>query len=1030
MADITRSIDIIFGAVDKTGGTVTSISSSIEGLDAKVNALAEPLADVAKKVLELDAALAALAVGGMAVATAKASEFNLAFAEITTLVDKPKEALSGFKDDILAYAQDSVKSVADINQALYEGISAGLKYEDSIKFIGEAEKLAVGSKADLTETTKTLISTLNAYGESTDQASKYSDILFQAIKVGQTTMPELSASLAQVTGIAASGKVPFETLSASIAALTASGLPTSQAITGIKEALSNIIKPTSEAQKEAQRLGVRFDATALATKGFDGVLKDVYKATGGNISEMAKLFGSVEGLNAAMVLASDKAGKFKESLDAMKVAAGSTAEAYKKMKDEFANVSKELVNNIEVALIKIGDKFIPGLTNVEKGLKDVFKGIASAVDAGAFDPLFSAIDKFGEKLGAEIAKIAKELPEALGNIDYTALIASISGLGTSIGQAFNAMFAGLDLTTPEGLSAAIQKVVDGITALTNVTAGIIDAWKPFLTVLGQALDYFTSLDASTQNSIGQILGWAQQIASATAAVGILTAAISLAGSGISAFGSIGKSAVTALSSMTTATEGLGLGLKNLTVYAAAFAAGWEIGKILYDNIPIVKEYGDNLGTVVWQLTHWNDKSDETLAAQQAQAAAAKELADKVAELSGKYGTLPDSKTVDIKTSGIQDAIDKCRSLGLKIDDIPREKVVSLMLGGDSISEFQKSLDGLTTEKIVNIITTADVGSIDTIVSLLKDKLPQERIQEIKTQLEEAGFSSVAAKFDGLRKPVTVPVAATKDASIEDVKSYIDYWFSQKTIEIKASQDTTSIEDFKKNLKTLPDEQIVKILATTDSLQLKSFAAALAELPKERVTKILADLDKVGFSNAAQYIRNNIPSEQITKVKVDAKEAVETIKDLGKSFLDLEKSKIEWTAKLNIADLEAQTKRVESAFNSINEGIKDTGDLLGKLFDAFTDANTNPNVWSGDIQRYIDKEYEYRQKEFDLQEKLVNEQVKSMQARTQAMVNGEGLIKVSADGLAPELEQVLYSFVKQLQVKVSQAGGDLLMGLTK
>ena len=1033
MADVTRSVDIIFGATDKTGTAITGISKDLDALSGKVGDVAEPLAKAAEKVLALETALGVLAAGGMALAVSKSSEFGQSFAEITTLISQPKEALSGFKDDILTYAQDSTQSIDSINKSVYDAISAGVDYKDSLGVVGSAEKLAVAGKADLDATTKTLVSTLNAYGASMSEAGRYSDILFTAVKDGQTTIPELSTSIAEVTGIAAGGKVPFETLAAAIAGLTASGLPTSQAITGIKAALSNIIKPSSEAEKAAAALGIQFDASALKTKGFDGVLQDVYKATGGNVSKMAELFGSVEGLNAVMVLAADKSGKFKQALDDMKTSSGATSEAYGKMKDEFANVSKTLVNNIDTVLIKIGDKFIPGVSSIEKGLIDAFKGIATAVDDGSFKPLFDAIDRFTSSLGGQISDIGKMLPEALKNIDYTDLIASVSGLGTSLGQAFNALFAGLDLTTPEGLSDAIQKVVDGITALTNVTSGIVDAWKPFLTVLGEAVDWFTSLDASTQKNVGEILGWAQQISAAAAGVGILTAALSLIGSGLSSVGGIISTSAAAVSDFTIAGTALGATLTTLTAGAAAFYAGWKIGEQLYNGIPIVKDYGDALGAAVYSLTHWSDEGAKATAASEAQAVAAKNLADQIGAIAGKYGDIPDQKTVEIKQKGIQDAIDQCRAAGLAVEDIPKEKLISVMLGGDDISRFKSDLDGLDTEKVIEILTTADSNSIDAIVALLKEKLPQERIQEIKTHLEEEGYYDIANKLDGIRTPITTTFSVKRDSSVDDTKSYVEYWFSQKDIDIKvkATYNKDAIDQFKKDISELTNEKIVDIITHTDKSQLNDFANAIDEkLPQSRITQIIAELKEQGFEDAAKAIEKAVPSEKDISVTVDPNKAIEAVTEITKSFNDLEKSKIEWTAKLNIADMEVQTKRIEAAFGSINEGIKSTGDVLNGLFDLFSLVDSSPNIEPYDIEKWIEREYALREQEFELQGKLVDAQVEAMNARTQALLNGDGLIKIETTGMEPALEELLFSICKKLQTKVSQSGGDLLLGISK
>ena len=158
-----------------------------------------------------------------------------------------------FSDDIRAFASTSTQSIDDINKSVYAAISAGISYGDSLDFLRVAEQAAVAGAGDLESTTKVLVSALNAYGASADQAGQFSDALFTAIKLGQTTLPELASSLGLVTGQAASAGVSFDELLAIIAAVTAAGLSTSQSITGIKAALSNIIKPTKDASDVAER---------------------------------------------------------------------------------------------------------------------------------------------------------------------------------------------------------------------------------------------------------------------------------------------------------------------------------------------------------------------------------------------------------------------------------------------------------------------------------------------------------------------------------------------------------------------------------------------------------------------------------------------------------------------------------------------------------------------------------------------------------------------------------------------------------
>jgi len=302
MADLEKTIEIIFNASDRTGGAFSSVGAGLSDLASKGQAVTGPLASVAESILAAEAAALTAGIAVSALAINEFGKLESAANEVGTLFGGTGEQINQFRDDVIAYAQGSTQSLESINGAVYAAVSAGIDYTQAIGALGTAEQLAVASKATLNESLLVLVSSLNAYGLGTEKATEYADALFNTVRQGQTTLPELAASLAQVTGIAANSGVSFDTLLASVAALTASGLGTSEAITGIKAALSNIIAPSTAAADESARLGIAFNATALRAKDFDGVLAEIKEKTGGNIDSMRAMFGSVEALNTVLTL--------------------------------------------------------------------------------------------------------------------------------------------------------------------------------------------------------------------------------------------------------------------------------------------------------------------------------------------------------------------------------------------------------------------------------------------------------------------------------------------------------------------------------------------------------------------------------------------------------------------------------------------------------------------------------------------------------------------------------------------------------
>jgi TP901 family phage tail tape measure protein len=509
MADLQRTVAIIFNAVDNTGGTISSIGGSISNFSGKLEGAVAPLDSLADKVKLANAAIVGLGVALGGAALIKAGEFGDQIAEIGTLFGGTTDEIAQFGADVQAYAANSTKSLTDINGAIYAAVSAGVSYKDSLAFMAEAEKLSVAGKADLASTTVALISTLNAFGASTNEAAKYSDILFQTVKLGQTTLPELASSLAQVTGVASAAGIPFESLAAAIAALTAYGLPTSQAITGIKAAISNIIKPTSEAEESSKLLGIAFDSSALKSKGFAGVLDDVYKATNGNVGEMGKFFGSVEALNVALTLGKDGAGKFSGAIEGMAASAGATGKAFDTMEANFSLAVQKMKNGVDLLLISIGQPLQDEFADLAGAFGDVFKNLKVSVDAGAFAPIFAVLGDVEDDLTAFVSKVAAALPAALEKVDFTKFVDGINALTGGIGS----MFEGMDLDTPEGLAKAIQLVADASGNLLAQGGGIAESWGTVIKdIIIPAVEAFAKMSTEMSKSTGEALGWADALA--------------------------------------------------------------------------------------------------------------------------------------------------------------------------------------------------------------------------------------------------------------------------------------------------------------------------------------------------------------------------------------------------------------------------------------------------------------------------------------------------------------------------------------
>lgn len=165
----------------------------------------------------------------------------------------------------------------------------------------------------------------------------------------------------------------------------------------------------------------------------------------------------------------------------------------------------------------------------------------------------------------------------------------------------------------------------------------------------------------------------------------------------------------------------------------------------------------------------------------------------------------------------------------------------------------------------------------------------------------------------------------------------------------------------------------------------------------------------------------------------AKDVEETTKKSDEFLVKMEEiasneriKTIEATISLNVAELEAQTKQIESTFKSIDNTISSTGDLIGSLFGSLNSAKDTWTQW--EITEQIALENERRERALKLQEKLTEAQIDALYARTRAINQGNALITVDGSNLAPHIEAIMWEFFRSIQIKVNAEFSEFLLGL--
>ena len=241
----------------------------------------------------------------------------------------------------------NLASTTELLAASYDVASAGFAGAAENAAVLEASlKGAVGGMSDIATVSDATTSVLNAYGLSADKAGKLVDGFIQVQNDGKIVVDQYAQQIGRLAPIAAAAGVSIEEVNAAVSAVTATGVSAESTFAGLRQGIAAILKPTSEAKKLADELGIGFDAQALKAKGLGGVLQEVITKTGGSQAAMTKLFGSVEALTALLPLTNDNLETYNDNLDKQRTKSGQAEKATEDLGGTVTTQIQRIVNGI------------------------------------------------------------------------------------------------------------------------------------------------------------------------------------------------------------------------------------------------------------------------------------------------------------------------------------------------------------------------------------------------------------------------------------------------------------------------------------------------------------------------------------------------------------------------------------------------------------------------------------------------------------------------------------------------------------
>ena len=484
VASLTPVFSIAVGGLKKIGGAITRVAGVFVSLgkmmfNAMV-AVGKAIASAAGRLKDFISSTikrSALVLGAaLAFATREAVNFESAMAEVGTLMTVSAKQMASLSSRVADMSAQFGQSPVSVAKALYQTISAGVtEATDALELMNVASKAAVAGLTSTFSAVDVLTTVMNTYGKTVKEATLISDQMFVAVREGKTTFAELSSSLGPIASLAAQAGLGFDQLMAAIATLTKGGIRTDAAVTALRATLVSIISPSAEAVEVAKDLGIAFSAQALSMVGLPNILRQVKRATRGNVETMAKLFPNIRALSGVMNLAGSQAKEFRNQLRNMKNASGATDTAFKKMAKTAKFKLAQAWEVIRGAFLRAGTFVMPFVVKAVQNVSKAFATFTTWMRRNA--------PKIREVLSKTFATIGTILSRA-GNFILDLAKKIISG-ETTLSNAFSDVIRDVFTTVLNVLEEFIPKmaeigsellgsILDGLSAKEEGGTSVID----------------------------------------------------------------------------------------------------------------------------------------------------------------------------------------------------------------------------------------------------------------------------------------------------------------------------------------------------------------------------------------------------------------------------------------------------------------------------------------------------------------------------------------------------------------------------
>ncbi|HCT0583190.1 TPA: phage tail tape measure protein, partial [Staphylococcus pseudintermedius] len=455
-------------------------------------------------------------VAGFGLAAKKSIDFDDSMRKVKATSGATGKEFNLLRDKALEMGAKTKFSASESAEALQYMSLAGWDTKDMLNGIDGVMQLAAASGEDLAQVSDIVTDGLSAFGLKAKDSSHFADVLAQTSSKANTDVSGLGEAFKYVAPVAGSFGFSVEDTSIALGLMANSGVKASQAGTALKSMMTKLAKPTGEAKKTMESLGISITDSEGKMLPFRDIMDQLRGSLGGlskaqQSAAVKTLFGqeAMSGILPIINASDEDYQKLTKSID-------NSAGASKRMSDEMeggiGGSIRKMKSAIESMAISIGDVLAPHIRRAVDFLAmlaDKFTSMPGWVKTGvvglgvfaaSLGPLILTTGMFTAALGSimtTLGPLMTGIVKAGGLMNFLGTKAPFAAKGlTLVGGAFKFMLGpvGLAIAAVVAIGTAFVVAYKKSETFRNIVHTVIDpVVNAFKNLWNTAKEVFNSL---------------------------------------------------------------------------------------------------------------------------------------------------------------------------------------------------------------------------------------------------------------------------------------------------------------------------------------------------------------------------------------------------------------------------------------------------------------------------------------------------------------------------------------------------------